>query len=136
LVTDNGPPFSSREFSGFMTKKGVKIKNSPEYHPESNGLAERAVQTVKESFKKYLYSRVEKTDVQNDILTFVSTYRRTPTSVTEKSPAEIMFSFIPNNILGLMNERSDVEAEEPNKEITKVKQKFKKNGKIERKISR
>jgi transposase InsO family protein len=109
LVTDNGPPFCSREFTSCMQKEGINIKHSPEYHPEANGLAERAVQTVKQSLKKYLYSRVEKTDLCDDILTFVSTYRRTPSSVTGKSPAEIMFSFIPNNILGLMNDRSEVE---------------------------
>jgi RNase H-like domain found in reverse transcriptase/Reverse transcriptase (RNA-dependent DNA polymerase)/Integrase zinc binding domain/Integrase core domain len=127
LVTDNGPPFRSRELTSFMEKKGIKVKHSPEYHPEANGLAERAVQTVKQSLKKFLNTRVGKSNLQDDILNFVSFYRRTPTSVTGKSPAEIMFSFIPNNILGLMNDRSDVESMVPSPEITKVREKIKMN---------
>jgi RNase H-like domain found in reverse transcriptase/Reverse transcriptase (RNA-dependent DNA polymerase)/Integrase zinc binding domain/Integrase core domain len=127
LVTDNGPPFSSKEFADFMSSKGVKIKHSPEYHPESNGLAERAVQTVKQSLKKFLNARAGKSDLHEEIATFVTTYRRTPTSVTGKSPAELMFSFIPNNVLGLMNDKTEVEATKLTPEITEVKHKMDKN---------
>ena len=52
LVTDNGSVFTSAEFQEFMQRNGVRhIKTAP-YHPASNGLAERAVQTVKEALKK------------------------------------------------------------------------------------
>ena len=49
LVTDNGTSFISVEFQEFMKNNGVK---SAPYHPASNGLAERAVQTFKGSMKK------------------------------------------------------------------------------------
>ena len=51
VVTDNGPQFTSNEFSVFMKSNGVKhIKCSP-YHPSSNGAAEHFVQTFKRSIK-------------------------------------------------------------------------------------
>ena len=52
VVSDNGSCFCSEEFEQFCRANGIKhIKSSP-YHPSSNGLAERAVQTVKAGLKK------------------------------------------------------------------------------------
>ena len=52
LVSDNGSSFTSTEFQKFLMEKGVKqILTSP-YHPSSNELAERAVQTFKNAVKK------------------------------------------------------------------------------------
>ena len=47
VVSDNGPPFSSSEYEEFLHQNGIhRILVSP-YHPSSNGLAERFVQTFK-----------------------------------------------------------------------------------------
>ena len=47
LVTDNGPQYTADEFAKFArTYNFFHITSSP-YFPQSNGLAERAVQTVK-----------------------------------------------------------------------------------------
>ena len=45
LVSDNGPQFSSEEFQKFAKKWGFK-------HPQSNGLPENAVKTVKRLMKR------------------------------------------------------------------------------------
>jgi hypothetical protein len=52
LVSDNGKQFDSAEFRQFCHRFNIRqTTSSPEY-PRSNGLVERTVQTVKESFIK------------------------------------------------------------------------------------
>ncbi|XP_048248911.1 uncharacterized protein K02A2.6-like [Haliotis rufescens] len=45
LLTDNGPQFSSREFALFAKTWGFTHKTSSPGYPQSNGLAEKAVQS-------------------------------------------------------------------------------------------
>ena len=51
LVTDNGPQFVSNMFQRFMKSNGIKHVLSAPYHPATNGLAERFVQTMKQALK-------------------------------------------------------------------------------------
>ena len=52
IVSDNGTVFTSEEFETFMKLNGIRhIKTAP-YHLSTNGLAERAVQTLKKNLKK------------------------------------------------------------------------------------
>ncbi len=52
LVSDNGPNFTSAEFSVFLQRNGITHKKSAPYHPATNGLAERAVQIFKKGMRK------------------------------------------------------------------------------------
>jgi transposase len=52
IVADNGPAFRAEEFKTFCKVNGVELIFSPPYSPASNGVAERAVQTVKHFLKK------------------------------------------------------------------------------------
>ena len=52
LITDNGPEFSSHKFRSFLKTWDILHKTiSPHYH-QSNGLAERSIQTVKRTLNK------------------------------------------------------------------------------------
>ena len=70
VVTDNGPSFTSTEFQDFMSSNGVKLVHSAPYHPSTNGLAERAVQSFKKAIK-----RIPGASVQERLLKYVFKYR-------------------------------------------------------------
>ena len=52
FILDNGPQFSSSSFTQFATDYGFYHHTSSPNHPQSNGEAERAVQTVKSMLNK------------------------------------------------------------------------------------
>ena len=53
LVSDNGPEFVSDDLKQWCESLGIKKMESPVYHPGANGLAERAVQTVKRALQAW-----------------------------------------------------------------------------------
>ena len=52
VITDNGRNFINTGFDKFLRQNGIKHYTSAPYHPTSDGLAERAVETVKHGLKK------------------------------------------------------------------------------------
>ena len=81
MVTDNGPQYSSREFSKFAETYGFKHTTSSPRFPQSNGEAERGVQTVKNLLKK-----------SDDPYLALLIYRSTPLPNSNYSPAELLMS--------------------------------------------
>ena len=84
IVSDNGTAFTSNEFSEFLQRNGIEHVRSAPYHPSSNGLAERAVQTVKEGVKKM------KGPLEVKLARFLFKYRVTPQATTGIAPAELL----------------------------------------------
>lgn len=99
LVSDNGPQFSCNEFQSFCKVNGVKYCACPIYHPASNGLAERAVGTVKESLKK---NDRNKLTIQQKLLNILFKYRNTPQSATGISPVNLLFSYKPRTFFSYL----------------------------------
>ena len=52
IVSDNASCFTNKEFSKFCALNGIEHVSCAPSHPSLNGLAERAVQTIKIGFKK------------------------------------------------------------------------------------
>ena len=85
LVTDNGSVFTSEEFRTFTKQNGIRHSTSAPYHPASNGLAERSVQTFKNFMKKCTDGSIEAR-----VSRFLLQYRVTPQTTTGISPAEML----------------------------------------------
>ncbi|PFX13349.1 Uncharacterized protein K02A2.6 [Stylophora pistillata] len=83
LTTDNGPQYASQEFCDFMETYGVEHVTSSPMYPQSNGSAERMVQTVENILKKC-------DNEGEDPYLGLLPYRTTPISSNLKSPAELL----------------------------------------------
>ena len=86
LVSDNATTFTSEEFQNFLKINGVKHITSAPYHPSTNGLAERFVQSFKAALKS---AKCDEGTVQHKLASFLMAYRNTAHSTTGVSPAEI-----------------------------------------------
>ena len=53
LVSDNDPEFVSSDLKQWCKSLGIKVMESSIYHPTANGIAERAVQTVKRAIQAW-----------------------------------------------------------------------------------
>ena len=52
IVSDNGPPFQSKEFAKFLSGLGIKHTTSSQGYPHSNGFIERHIQMIKDMLSK------------------------------------------------------------------------------------
>ena len=86
VVSVNASNFTSAEFETFLKKNGVRDVKTPPYHPASNGIVERAVQTFKAGMKK-----LQEGSIETKVCQFLFKYRLTPHTSTGVSPAELMF---------------------------------------------
>ncbi|CAE1286759.1 unnamed protein product [Acanthosepion pharaonis] len=85
LISDNEPHFSSQHFKEFAKAWDFEhITSSPKY-PQSNGMAERCIQTIKEAMKKAILSN---RDVDMSLLCL----RLTPMDHVIPSPGELLFN--------------------------------------------
>ena len=87
VISDNGPPFSSSEYEEFLHQNGIQqILVSP-YHPSSNGLAERFVQTFKYALDASASDPAS--SLQERIQNFLRCYRSTPHATTGISASKL-----------------------------------------------
>uniref|UniRef100_A0A1Y1K1P5 RNA-directed DNA polymerase n=2 Tax=Photinus pyralis TaxID=7054 RepID=A0A1Y1K1P5_PHOPY len=99
-VTDNGPQFTSNEFSKFLSMNGVKHVTSPPYHPSSNGFAENFVKSIKNGICKSLKDDSNRGVSLETILNrFLFHYRNSVHTSTGVTPSSLVFRNKPKNRL-------------------------------------
>ena len=85
IVSDGGPQYTSAEFKDFMKHWQIEHRVSSPRNPQSNGMAEHCVQTIKASLIKTIE---EREDVNLSLLT----YKTTPLNLRLPLPAELLNS--------------------------------------------
>jgi len=93
LRTDNGPQYASREFNNFCEQYQIEHATSSPMYAQSNGEAERAVQTIKRLWTKCTDKHLAMLD-----------YRTTPLESCNMSPAQLLMSRRPRNLLPVSRE--------------------------------
>jgi hypothetical protein len=86
VVSDNGPQFVSDEISQFLNLNGINNIRSAPYHPSSNGLAERFIQTMKQALKA---SEAGRKSLPQRLAQFIFEYRASPHATTSSSPNQL-----------------------------------------------
>lgn len=84
LVSNDGSQFTSEEFQLFTKKNGIKHITSVPFHPATNGLAERFVQTLKQSMKAMGNTKMS---ISEKLANFLLSHRNTDHSTTGQAPA-------------------------------------------------
>ena len=85
LVSDNGPCYTSEVFTNLMSEYNINHITSSPHYPQSNGLAEKYVQIVKNLFYK---AKEEGKDLYHSLMV----YCNTPLSSNLQSPMQILTS--------------------------------------------
>ena len=83
LVSHNGPCYVAEMFTNLMKEYAVNHITSSPHYPQSNGLAEKFVQIMKNLFYKVNEEGV-------DINKYLMIYRNTPLASTSKSPMQML----------------------------------------------
>ena len=112
VVSDNGPQFSGFEFRDFATEYGFTHTTSSPKYPQSNGEAERAVQTIKKLLKK-----------SKDPYIALLMYRETPLQ-NGYSPSELLMgrklkTKLPINPSSLLPETPNMKNIQEKEKVTK-----------------
>ncbi|XP_033740319.1 uncharacterized protein K02A2.6-like [Pecten maximus] len=86
IVSDNGPQFTFETFKNFVKANGIRHITSAPYHPRTNGLAERFVQSFKSAMKA---SKKDHGSLTKKLANFLLAYRNSPHPTTNESPAKL-----------------------------------------------
>jgi hypothetical protein len=117
LVSDNGTSFVSNDMKQFINANNIRHVTTAPYHPATNGLAERMVQTIKDKLRK-----MDDLSWEIRIPNLLLGLRVTPCSTTNKSPAELLMKRRLRTILDTLHP-DNLEHKRTETEITNNKNK-------------
>lgn len=99
IVSDNKTPFVSKQFKDFLNSNAIIHKCSPEYHPQSNGLAEKYVGITKQNLKKYLIANQNsRLSFEEQLQNYLYKSHNTPL-IDNLCPSDKIFNFKPRTLL-------------------------------------
>ena len=88
IISDQGTAFTSKLWKATMETWQIKHVTTSAAHPQANGLVERMNQTILKSLRRTLG---EQKDLWPEVLqTILATYRNTPHSTTNITPAKLV----------------------------------------------
>ena len=99
VLSDGGPQFTSNQMEDVLRNLGVVHAVSTPYHPQSNGLCERANATIKSMIKKLSFDNPSSWDRLLKCALFA--YREVPQETTGFNPFEMVYDSIPRGPLSL-----------------------------------
>ena len=88
LISDNGPPFNSKEFRKFADNMGFKHRKITPLWPRANAESERFMKTIGKAIRA---AHTEHRSWKQEIHTFLRNNRATPHATIDMSPGEILF---------------------------------------------
>jgi hypothetical protein len=94
VVTDQGSEFKG-EFDNLLKDCYIDHRTSSAEHPQSDGLSERCVQTMKKGIAKMVAERRTKSDWDSEVAWVVLGYRASPQMSTGFSPMELLYARTP-----------------------------------------
>ena len=83
----------------FLKQNGVKHIRCAPYHPSSNGLAERFVQTFKTAMK---VNGANSSNLSQKLNSFLLSYRNTPHTTTNEAPSTLSLGRRPRSLFDLL----------------------------------
>lgn len=90
IVSNNGTPFTSSEFSFFCQYNGIKHLTSPLYHPANNKADKNSVSSLKIGFKKIL-SNNKNISTHSALCKYLFYYRKSIHTTTSLTLTILMF---------------------------------------------
>ena len=88
IVTDNGPQFTSAEFSSYLSTCGITHRKVAPYWPQANSEVERFNRTIEKAIRA---ANVEGKNWKEELDIFLLNYRSTPHCTMGQPPAVLRF---------------------------------------------
>ena len=89
VITDNGPPFNSRELKDYMDENGISFTPITPLWPQANAEAENFNKVLEKTIRT---AQIEGRDWKRELYRFLLNYRATPHITTKHSPAKLLFN--------------------------------------------
>ena len=124
IISDNGPPFNSDEFSRYVTAIGSRHHPITPRWPQANGEVEKFNQPLEKTIQAAVVEgKVWKQELQR----FLLQYRTTPHCTTKVAPCELLFNRQVRGKLPILKRKSIVNKHKIARENEEKTQKYQKN---------